>query len=51
MNTAGLLLGSGPEGVTGVTPVTAVPAKNAYTLTKAVFPSLTVLVLVRALIL
>ena len=37
MNTAGLLLGSGPEGVTGVTPVTAVPAKNAYTLTKAAF--------------
>ena len=37
MNTAGLLLGSGPEGVTGVAPVTAVPAKNAYTLTKAAF--------------
>lgn len=37
MNTAGLLLGSGPEGVTGVTPVTAVPAKNAYTLTTAAF--------------
>ena len=34
MNTGGLLLGSGPEGVTGVEPVTAVPAKNAYTLTK-----------------
>ena len=37
MNTAGLLLGSGPEGVTGVTPVTAVPAKNAYTLNKGAF--------------
>jgi flagellin len=37
MNTGGLLLGSGPEGVTGVAPVTAVPAKNAYTLTKAAF--------------
>jgi len=37
MNTAGLLLGSGPEGVTGVAPVTAVPAKNAYTLTKDAF--------------
>ena len=34
MNTAGLLLGSGPEGVTGVPPVTAVPPKDAYTLTK-----------------
>ena len=33
MNTAGLLLGSGPEGVTGVPPVTAVPPKDAYTLT------------------
>jgi len=34
MNTAGLLLGSGPEGVTGVPPVTAVTPKDAYTLTK-----------------
>ena len=37
MNTGALLLGSGPEGVTGVPPVTAVAAKNAYTLTNAAF--------------
>ena len=37
MNTGGLLLGSGPEGVTGVAPITAVPPKDAYTLTKAAF--------------
>jgi flagellin len=34
MNTGALLLGSGPEGVTGVPPVTAVPAKDAYTINK-----------------